>query len=63
MVEALLIKPELDFVYEAAGDLDAPREIGQVYDGTRRIIPILTGGYVKGHGSAAVCSATPQTGN
>ena len=43
-----MIKPELEFVYEAGGELDAPREIGRVVDGTRRIIPILSGGYVKG---------------
>ncbi len=43
-----MIKPELEFVYEAGARLDAPREIGTVYDGTRRIIPIVTGGYVKG---------------
>ena len=43
-----MIKPELEFVYEAGGDLDAPRQIGQTYDGSRRIIPIMEGGYVKG---------------
>lgn len=43
-----IIKPELEFVYEAGGDLEPPREIGTTYDGTRRIIPILAGGYVKG---------------
>ena len=43
-----MIKPELEFVYEAGGELDAPREIGKVVDGTRRIIPIRDGGYVKG---------------
>ena len=43
-----MIKPELEFVYEAGGDLEAPREIGPVVDGTRRIIPIKSGGYVKG---------------
>lgn len=45
-----MIKPELEFVYEAGGDLEAPREIGQVFDGARRIIPIKSGGYVKGPG-------------
>jgi hypothetical protein len=40
--------PELEFVYEAGGALDVPREIGAVPDGVRRIIPILPGGYVKG---------------
>src|SRR3569623_299002 len=43
-----MIKPELEFVYEAAGELESPREIGPVVDGTRRIIPISAGGYVKG---------------
>ena len=43
-----MIKPELEFVYEASGNLEPPREIGPVVDGTRRIIPISTGGYVKG---------------
>lgn len=43
-----MIKPELEFVYEAGGDLEAPRQIGTTYDGTRRIIPIVAGGYVKG---------------
>ena len=43
-----MIKPELEFVYEAGGDLEPPREIGKVVDGTRRIIPITAGGYVKG---------------
>jgi hypothetical protein len=41
-----MIKPELEFVYEAGGDLEAPREIGEVYDGARRIIAIRSGGYV-----------------
>lgn len=43
-----MIKPELEFVYEAAGELDAPRQIGETYDGARRIIPIKPGGYVRG---------------
>ncbi len=43
-----MIKPELEFVYEASADLAPLREIGPVVDGTRRIIPILPGGYVKG---------------
>jgi hypothetical protein len=43
-----MIKPELEFVYEAGGELEAPRQIGETYDGTRRIIPIVAGGYVKG---------------
>ncbi|MCB5426592.1 DUF3237 domain-containing protein [Altererythrobacter sp. CC-YST694] len=46
--EMAVIKPELEFVYEASGDLEAPRQIGKTYDGARRIIPILSGGYVKG---------------
>ncbi|MXO65182.1 DUF3237 domain-containing protein [Altericroceibacterium endophyticum] len=43
-----MIKPELEFVYEAGGDLEPPREIGNTMDGMRRIIPIVGGGYVKG---------------
>ncbi|RKF22701.1 DUF3237 domain-containing protein [Altericroceibacterium spongiae] len=43
-----MIKPELEFVYEAGGGLGAPRQIGKTMDGTRRIIPIDDGGYVKG---------------
>ena len=43
-----MIKPELEFVYEAGGELEPPREIGKVVDGTRRIIPISAGGYVRG---------------
>ena len=43
-----MIEPGLEFVYEAGGDLEPPREIGTTYDGTRRIIPILAGGFVKG---------------
>lgn len=40
--------PGLEFVYEAGGELAPPRQIGETYDGTRRIIPILAGGYVRG---------------
>ena len=40
--------PGLEFVYEASGELDPPREIGAVPDGTRRIIPIRAGGHVEG---------------
>lgn len=40
--------PGLEFVYEAGAELEEPRQIGQTYDGTRRIIPILSGGYVRG---------------
>ena len=43
-----MIKPELEFVYEASGDLGAPVPIGEVPDGTRRIIPIFSGGRVEG---------------
>ncbi|KPF51429.1 hypothetical protein IP65_19025 [Novosphingobium sp. AAP1] len=43
-----MIKPELEFVYEASGDLEPPRQIGQTYDGARRIIPIVGGGRVEG---------------
>ena len=40
--------PGLEFVYEATGDLEPPRPIGETYDGTRRIIPIVGGGRVEG---------------
>lgn len=43
-----MIEPGLEFVYEASGELEAPRQIGETHDGTRRIIPIVGGGYVKG---------------
>lgn len=43
-----MIKPDLEFVYEATGDLEPPILIGSTYDGTRRIIPILGGGRVEG---------------
>ena len=43
-----MIKPGLEFVYEATGDLEPPVPIGATYDGTRRIIPILGGGRVEG---------------
>lgn len=43
-----MIKPDLEFVYEATGELEPPRQIGQTYDGTRRIIPIVGGGRVEG---------------
>ncbi|MCK5750351.1 MAG: DUF3237 domain-containing protein [Oricola sp.] len=38
-----MIKPELDFVYEAGGALGDPIPIGETVDGTRRIIPIFSG--------------------
>ena len=38
-----MIKPELEFVYEAGGALDDPIPIGETVDGTRRIIPIFKG--------------------
>lgn len=38
-----MIRPELEFVYEAGGALDPPIAIGATPDGTRRIIPILSG--------------------
>jgi len=44
----MMIKPELEFVYEANGELEPPRAIGKTYDGTRRIIPIVGGGRVEG---------------
>lgn len=43
-----MIKPELEFVYEAEGSLGAPIPIGETPDGTRRIIPIFEGGRVEG---------------
>jgi len=43
-----MIRPELEFVYDATGELGEPREIGPVVDGTRRIIPIIGGGSVMG---------------
>ena len=43
-----MIKPELEFVYEASGRLGAPIPIGATPDGTRRIIPIFEGGRVEG---------------
>jgi hypothetical protein len=43
-----VIKPELEFVYEATGNLGAPVPIGDTPDGTRRIIPIFEGGRVDG---------------
>ena len=43
-----MIKPGLEFVYEAHGDLEPPRAIGETYDGTRRIVPIVGGGRVEG---------------
>jgi hypothetical protein len=43
-----MIKPELEFVYEASGELEPPSPIGETYDGTRRVIPIVPGGRVEG---------------
>ncbi len=43
-----MIQPGLEFVYEAHGQLDQPRQIGETYDGSRRIIPIIAGGRVEG---------------
>jgi hypothetical protein len=43
-----MIKPELEFVYEATGNLGAPVQIGATPDGARRIIPIFEGGRVEG---------------
>jgi hypothetical protein len=43
-----MIKPELEFVYEATGSLGTPVPIGTTPDGTRRIIPIFEGGQVEG---------------
>jgi hypothetical protein len=44
----LMIKPELEFVYEAEGALGLPVQIGKTPDGPRRIIPIIEGGRVEG---------------
>ncbi|PQA86993.1 DUF3237 domain-containing protein [Hyphococcus luteus] len=38
-----MIKPGLEFVYEAGGALGDPIPIGETADGTRRIIPIFSG--------------------
>ncbi|MEZ5893325.1 MAG: DUF3237 domain-containing protein [Parvularculaceae bacterium] len=38
-----MIKPDLEFVYEAGGALGEPIPIGETHDGTRRIIPIFSG--------------------
>ena len=43
-----MIKPGLEFVYEAHGELELPRAIGDTYDGTHRIVPIVGGGRVDG---------------
>lgn len=43
-----MIKPDLEFVYEATGELEPSVAIGSTYDGTRRIIPIVGGGRVEG---------------
>ena len=43
-----MIKPGLEFVYEAQGELEPPRAIGDTYDGTRRVVPIVGGGRVDG---------------
>lgn len=43
-----MIKPELEFVYEAEGRLGAPIEMGVTADGARRIIPIFEGGKIEG---------------
>ncbi len=38
-----IIKPELEFVFEAKGRLATPTIIGSTYEGVHRIIPILEG--------------------
>jgi hypothetical protein len=48
-----MIRPDLEFVYEATGDLEPPVAIGTTYDGTRRIIPIVGGGRWKAPASRA----------
>lgn len=40
-----MIRPDVEFLFEAGGDLGAPIPIGETADGTRRIIPILGGGF------------------
>ncbi len=47
-IPAGAIRPGLEFVYEARGELGAPVPIGETADGTRRIIPIFAGGRVEG---------------
>ncbi len=46
--EAEMIKPELEFVYEAEGALGPVVQMGETPDGVRRIIPIIEGGRVEG---------------
>ena len=41
--DRVMIRPELEFVYEAGGALGEPVPIGETVDGTRRIIPIFSG--------------------
>lgn len=43
-----MIQPGLEFVYEAEGSLGEAIPIGATPDGTRRIIPIFSGGRVEG---------------
>jgi hypothetical protein len=43
-----MIQPGLEFVYEATGELEPPVTIGETFDGTRRIIPIVGGRRVEG---------------
>ncbi len=43
-----MIKPELEFVYEAEGALGDVVQMGATPDGVRRIIPIIEGGRVEG---------------
>ena len=38
-----IIKPELEFIFEARGKLGQPLLIGSAHDGVHRIIPILDG--------------------
>jgi hypothetical protein len=40
-----MIKPDLEFVYEAGGELGAPIPIGPTAEGSRRIIPIHGGSF------------------
>jgi hypothetical protein len=43
MIPEGAIVPRLEFVYAAGGNLGAPIAIGDTPDGTRRIIPIMSG--------------------
>jgi Protein of unknown function (DUF3237) len=38
-----MITPALEFIYDATVDLSQPLQLGETYDGSRRIIPIVSG--------------------